>query len=170
MHRSLPIAGSVIAALFVALLAVGVAAQPQPTSPSDAVSRAYLHGYNLPSSGVALEGYCPVAYFVAGKPVRGSADFAVVHDDVTYYFVNADAKRLFEKNPEKYLPAYGGWCAYGIALGDKFPVDPTRFKIVDGRLMLFLRNRNIDTLPLWLDGGEAALAAKADAHWQKMTQ
>ena len=51
--------------------------------------------------------------------------------------VSADAKKAFDRNPEKYIPAYGGWCAFGMSVSDKFPVDPTNFKIVDGRLMLF---------------------------------
>lgn len=166
MKRSLLIVFAFVAATFVALFAVNAAAESQAP---DTPSRAYLHGYNLPSSGIALEGYCPVAYFAVGKPVRGSAAYAVTYNDVTYHFVNADAKRLFEQSPDKYLPAYGGWCALGIALGDKFPVDPTRFKIVDGRLMLFLRNRNIDTLTKWNEGDESELIAKADAYWKKIS-
>ncbi len=133
-------------------------------------SRAYLHSYNLPSSGVALEGYCPVAYFEANKPIRGKAQFASTYNDVTYYFVSDGARELFEANPHKYIPAYGGWCAFGIALKEKFPVDPTNFKIVDGRLMLFLRNQGVDTLAMWNDGNESDLIAKADAHWKKVTQ
>ena len=50
-------------------------------------SRAYLHSYNIPSSGVALEGYCPVAYFAVDKSVRGRSEYASTHNDVTYYFV-----------------------------------------------------------------------------------
>lgn len=133
-------------------------------------SRAYLHNYNLPSSGVALEGYCPVAYFAVNKPVRGKAEFASDYNGVTYYLVNADAKTAFEKNPEKYLPAYGGWCATGMALNDKFPVDPTNFKIVDGRLLLFLTNKNVDAQEIWNKGSEKDQLVKADAHWKSITQ
>lgn len=135
-----------------------------------AESRAYLHGYNLPSSGVALEGYCPVAYFAADKAVRGKKEFAATHNDVTYYFVNADARKMFQADPEKYLPAYGGWCATGMALKDKFPVDPTNFKIVDGRLLLFLTNKNVDAKTLWNQGSEKEQLAKADAHWKTISK
>ena len=160
--------------LLVAMMGVGVlqvsTAQSSPGTmePKRTVSRAYLHGYNLPSSGVALEGYCPVAYFAVGRPVKGKPEFASTHNDVTYHFVSADAKAAFDKAPEQYLPAYGGWCALGMALEDKFPVDPTQFKIVDGRLMLFLRNRGVDALQLWNDGDEKALIEKADAFWKQM--
>ncbi len=157
----------VVVIAILSVLAVNAIARQSGNKP---VSRAYLHSYNLPSSGVALEGYCPVAYFLAGKPVLGKEKYAPTYNDVTYYFVSLDAKKTFEKDPEKYLPAYGGWCATGIALGDKFPVDPTAFKIVDGRLLLFLRNANIDTLKMWNEGNEAELLAKADANWEKISQ
>lgn len=147
------------------LIAVVVASNERAASPE---SRAYLHSYNLPSSGVALEGYCPVAYFAVDKAILGKPEHASTHKDVTYYFVSADAKKAFERNPEKYLPAYGGWCAFGMAVEDKFPVDPTNFKIVDGRLMLFLKNKNVDALALWNQGDASELTTKADAHWKKV--
>lgn len=133
-------------------------------------SRAYLHSYNLPSSGLALDGYCPVAYHAVNKPVRGQAEYQSTYNDVTYYFVNADAKKEFDRNPEKYLPAYGGWCAFGMSIEDKFPVDPTNFKIIDGRLHVFLRNRNVDARELWNQGAEADLLKKAAAHWKQVSQ
>ena len=150
-----------------ALIAVGFASSEQ-MSPGE--SRAYLHSYNLPSSGIALEGYCPVAYFAVNKPVRGKPAHASTYNDVTYYLVSADAKKAFDRNPEKYIPAYGGWCAFGMAVQDKFPVDPTNFKIVDGRLMVFLKNTNVDALALWNDGDDAQLIAKANAHWNKVSK
>ena len=133
-----------------------------------AESRAYLNYNNLPSSGVALEGYCPVAYFKADKPLLGSEAHASTHKGVTYHFVSADAKALFDADPDVYVPAYGGWCATGMAMGDKFPVDPTNFKIVDGQLLLFLRNPNVDALELWDKGDEEKQLKKASQHWDKV--
>ncbi len=132
-------------------------------------SRAYLHSYNLPSSGVAIEGYCPVAYFAVNKPIRGKPEFASTHNGVTYHFVSADAKKAFDAAPGKYIPAFGGWCAFGMAVSDKFPVDPTQFKIVDGRLLLFLKNKNVDAQRLWNKGDERKLLEKAEAHWTKVS-
>lgn len=143
--------------------------RPDRAASGSSVSRAYLHSYNLPSSGVALEGYCPVAYFAVNKPVRGKPEFASTYNGVTYHFVSADAKRAFDAEPEKYLPAYGGWCAFGMAVEDKFPVDPRNFKIVDGRLLLFLKNKNVDALQLWDQGDEQELFRKADRHWKKVS-
>lgn len=137
---------------------------------AQAESRAYLNNNNIPSNGVALEGYCPVAYFGVNKAIMGKPEFAADHNGVTYYLVNADAKAEFIKNPEKYVPAYGGWCALGMAVGDKFPVDPTNFKIVNGKLNLFLKNKNVDALELWNKGNESEYVQKADAHWTKVNK
>ena len=131
-------------------------------------SRAYLHSFSLPSHGVAIEGYCPVAYFAVNKPVRGKPEHASTYNGVTYYFVSADAKKAFDADPEKYIPAFGGWCAFGMSIEDKFPVDPEKFKIVDGKLLLFLNNRNVDALELWENGDEKELLRKAAAHWKKV--
>jgi YHS domain-containing protein len=142
----------------------------QSTMQGKEMSRAYLHNYNVPSSGVAIDGYCPVAYFAANKAIKGKPEFASTHNDITYYFVSADAKALFDKTPEKYLPAYGGWCATGMALGDKFPVDPTNFKISNGKLLLFLKNKNVDALEIWNKSPEQEQSGKADAHWAKVNK
>lgn len=133
-------------------------------------SRAYLHSYNLPASGLALDGYCPVAYFAVNKPVLGRPEHTSTFNDVTYRFVSADAKGAFDKNPEKYVPAFGGWCAYGMAVKDKFPVDPKNFKIVDGRLMVFLKNKHVDARSLWNKGSESSLVARAESHWKKVSK
>ena len=85
-----------------------------------------------------ISGYDPVAYFTDGKPVRGSGYHVTVHDGVTYAFANADHKKLFVADPNKYLPAFGGYCAYGVAVGKKFVSDPEAWKIVDGTLYLNL--------------------------------
>lgn len=85
-----------------------------------------------------LSGYDPVAYFTDGKPVRGSGYHAAVHDGVTYAFASAEHKKLFETTPNKYLPAYGGYCAYGLGVGKKFVADPEVWRIVNGILYLNL--------------------------------
>jgi len=92
------------------------------------------------------------------------------YNDVTYHFVSADAKKLFEANPEKYLPAYGGWCAFGLSVKDKFPVNPTNFKIVDDKLMVFLKNNNVDALVIWSQSDKEKLIRKSAAHWKKVSE
>jgi YHS domain-containing protein len=167
MNRPIATVG-VITMGIVAAAVLAFADRPGETAQHE--SRAYLHGYNLPSTGLALEGYCPVAYFAVNKPVRGKSEHASTYNGVTYHFVSADAKRTFDAEPRKYIPAFGGWCAFGMAIQDKFPVDPRSFKIVDGQLMLFLKNRDVDALELWNDGNEQELIQKAEAHWTAITQ
>lgn len=167
MLRSITVPGIVAACAAVAAVSV-IAAKPDRSYAHQ--SRAYLHGYNLPSSGLALEGYCPVAYFAVNKPVKGKPQHASTHNGVTYHFVSADAKRAFDAEPEKYIPAFGGWCAFGMAVQDKFPVDPRNFKIVDGRLLLFLKNPDVDAVELWNQGDEQELLRQARAHWETVRQ
>ncbi len=87
-----------------------------------------------------ISGYDPVAYFTEGRPVRGTGFYVSVLDGVTYVFASAQNKTLFDADPQKYLPAYGGYCAYGLGVGKKFVASPEVWKIVDGTLYL-----NLDT-------------------------
>ena len=138
-----------------------------PAQPAAKMSRAYLHSHNIPGHGVAIEGYSPVSYF-DGKAEQGSAMFAVEHDGITYHLTNSNQVATFTKNPTKFVPAFGGWCAFGMAVQDKFPVDPTNFKIVDGQILLFLKNTGVDALEIWNGKSEQAVLKDARAHWKKV--
>lgn len=123
--------------------------------------------YNTSKSGLAIEGYDPVAYFATGKAVKGSRDLAIQDQGIIYNFSNAQNKELFKANAAKYEPQYGGWCAYAMgATSEKVEVDPETFKIKDGKLYLFYHSWTNNTLPKW-NKDEAALKAKADASWVK---
>ena len=113
-------------------------------------------------SEVAIDGYCPVAYFVADGPLKGSAEFSSTYEGKTYHLVSADAKAMFDAEPAKYAPAYGGECAFGVSINETFPVDPTNYKVVNDRLFLFLKNGDTDALELWNNENEAEIIAKAD--------
>jgi YHS domain-containing protein len=93
---------------------------------------------NATVTGLALRGYDPVAYFTDGKPVPGDFTITAQHDGATYRFASEDHKERFLKDPAKYLPEYGGFCAFGTAKGVKVDGDPTVWKIVDGKLYLNL--------------------------------
>jgi YHS domain-containing protein len=86
--------------------------------------------------GVAIRGYDPVAYFDQGQPVEGSPEHSLAWQGVTWHFASAGHLSAFEQNPQKYAPAYGGFCAYAVAKDQLAPVDPTAWKIVDGTLYL----------------------------------
>ena len=77
-------------------------------------------------------------------------------------FVSSEAKAAFDSEPAKYVPAFGGACAYGMSVGENFPVDPTNYKIVNDRLFLFLKNDETNALALWNAGDEAAQIQAAD--------
>lgn len=90
-----------------------------------------------------LNGYDPVAYFTDGRPIRGSSSIASEHDGRQYYFASEQHKRLFDAEPEKYLPQYGGYCAFGVSMGQLFDIDPETGQVLDGKLYL---NLNQDIL------------------------
>ncbi len=88
----------------------------------------------------AVQGYDVVSYQTGKRPIRGNGNFVAVHDGATYQFSSADNQKAFEKDPERYVPAYGGYCAFGTSVGKKFIGDPEVWRIVDGKLYL-----NLDT-------------------------
>jgi YHS domain-containing protein len=123
--------------------------------------------FNL-EKGLAIQGYDPVAYFTQGKAVKGTSSNTYTHKSVTYRFASAANRDLFQKNPEKYEPQYGGWCAYAMgATGEKVEIDPETFKVKDGKLFLFYHSFINNTLTKW-NGNEATLHKKADANWMKI--
>lgn len=111
--------------------------------------------------GVILHGYDPVAYFTAGKPTQGSAQYAVSQGGATYHFASAANMKTFQSDPAKYVPQYGGFCAMGAALGKKLDVDPTQFKVVDNKLYL---NVNADVFKKWSQDVPGNIT-KANANW-----
>lgn len=123
--------------------------------------------YNTLYAGLGAKGYDVVAYFTKGKPVQGSARHESVYGGVTWRFANADHRELFEANPEKYAPQYGGFCSWGAANGKLFDVDPANgWTIVDGKLYL---NFNAD-LNKTFTKDAAKFIPKADQNWQSLNR
>jgi YHS domain-containing protein len=91
---------------------------------------------NLDKTGLAIQGYDPVAFFTDGKPVKGKPEFATNHKGAAYRFASQEHKELFIKNPEKYEPQFGGYCAYGVSKNGLYNIDPDAFQITDGKLLL----------------------------------
>lgn len=112
-----------------------------------------------------LQGHCPVAYFDAGEPMKGDPRFSSQYQGKLYYFVNEEVKRKFDQNPEKYIPAYGGLCAFGMSIDKDLEACPSNFKIIDGKLHLFLKNDETNALRLWNKEDESKCIANADKHW-----
>jgi YHS domain-containing protein len=91
---------------------------------------------NVDAQGLALRGYDPVAYFEDRKPMRGIEKFSASYHGARYLFVSESHRKLFLKDPKKFLPEYGGFCAVGTSFGEKVDVDPETGKVVDGKLYL----------------------------------
>ena len=97
--------------------------------------------FNTTSEGadanLMLKGHDPVAYFTEGRHVPGKPDIKAEHDGVTYRFASAEHRDLFVKQPGKYAPQYGGFCANGIAYAIPWGGDPDTWAIIDGKLYIF---------------------------------
>jgi len=91
---------------------------------------------NLDKSGVAIQGYDPVAFFTDSKPVKGKEGFLARHNGAIYYFASKDHRDLFKADPAKYEPVFGGYCAFGVSRNKLVEIDVDAFQIVDGRLLL----------------------------------
>jgi YHS domain-containing protein len=119
---------------------------------------------NLDKSGVMIHGHDPVAYHTVGKPTKGSAQFTAQHDGGVYWFASAENRDLFAKDPAKYAPAFGGFCAMGASYEKKFNGDPNVWKIVDGKLYL---NVNATVGKRWEEDAKGNIV-RANAAWPKI--
>ena len=88
-------------------------------------------------SVLMLKGHDPVAYFTLGKHTLGKPEIKAAHEGATYRFANAEHQAMFAKEPAKYVPQFGGFCANGIAYGIPWGGDPDTWKIIDGKLYIF---------------------------------
>lgn len=123
--------------------------------------------YNL-KKGFIANGYDVVSYF-NGTPKAGDKKFTVVFNGVKFKFSSEDNLNIFNKHPEKYIPEYGGYCAYAIALKNtKVSINPETFLIKDEKLYLFYNAWGTNTLNLWKQGDEVQLRKKADNNWAKI--
>lgn len=126
---------------------------------------------NIDNSNIALKGYSPVSYLDLGIAQRGVKDFKSEYKKVVYYFTSAEQKSTFDKNPGKYLPQYGGYCAFGIYAGAKFRSDPNKFIVKDGKYFLYLYNIELDAQQLWLaEKNHTKLVSKANSNWSKLSK
>ena len=118
-------------------------------------------GLTLAGPGLALRGYDPVAYFTEGQPVIGKATYTATYNQAAYQFATEANLQAFKAHPERYVPQYGGFCAFGVSVGAKFDGDPQLWKIVDGKLYL---NLNPDIQEQW-EKDIPGHIGKADTHW-----
>jgi YHS domain-containing protein len=116
---------------------------------------------NVDHTGIAIQGYDPVAFFTDNKPVKGGQKYLVKHDGAIYCFASKEHEDLFRANPAKYEPEFGGYCAYGVSRNKLVEIDVDAFQIVDGKLLLQYSKGVRDDFNADTQGN----LAKASANW-----
>ena len=112
-------------------------------------------------SNVAIEGTDPVAFFTEGRVVAGRSDITTTYRGAVWQFATAEHRDMFTQDPERFAPQYGGYCAYGMTVGQKVPIDPEAWSIVEGKLYL---NTSLKVHELW-SVDPASNIATADSKW-----
>lgn len=153
-HKLL-IAGSLI----IGLSGCSAMTAQNPASDLSPVNAAEMQG----ADRLMLFGADVVAYFTQNAYVQGNAQYNSKYQDVDFHFSSAEHKAMFDAEPEKFLPQYGGYCANGIMFGIPWGGNASDFKVVDGKLYIF--------------GGEVSQAAfeqelekniaLADEYWEQ---
>lgn len=146
--------------LAVTTLAAGLAAFPALGASEVNVSL----GLAEKGAPLAARGYDVVSYFTDGRPVPGVSAFAAVYAGAAWRFASEEHLRIFQRDPEKYVPQYGGFCAYGTSVGKKFDGDPHVFKIVGGRLFFNLNEKVQTTWEEDIPGN----VSRADGNWKRI--
>lgn len=116
---------------------------------------------NANSNDLALKGYDTVAYFTKGAPTKGSDKYTAAYNGAIYQFSSAENRDLFQSEPSKYAPQYGGFCAFGVTMNRKFDTDPTAWHIRGDKLYL---NLNKDVQKKWSTDIPAYIES-AQAQW-----
>ncbi len=114
------------------------------------------------NSVIGARGYDLTTFFTSEKPAHGTGHHVASHDGVDYLFTSDENKKIFEANPEKFLPAFGGFCAFGASVGKKFVADPDVYDIVDNKLYF-----NLDTKirAIWAKDLNGNIK-KAESNWK----
>lgn len=128
---------------------------------------------NIGKDSLAVGGYDLTEYFTNKKGTKGSSTYQYEYQAVKYFFLNEKNKSTFVENPEKYLPQYGGYCAYGLGMDSglngnppgKYPINPETYKIIDNKLYLFYNDNGYNFLTFW-ELNEEAYLENANKRWK----
>lgn len=112
-------------------------------------------------SRLMLKGADVVAYFTQGRYVQGTPQHRSVYEGVNFRFASAEHKALFDANPKKYLPQYGGYCTNGIVYGIPWGGDADTWRMIDGKLYIFGGQGSMDAFELDIPGN----LKLADQYW-----
>jgi len=129
---------------------------------------------NVDEHGVFLNGYDVVAYFNANEAIRGSSKYSTEFNGAKFRFSSSENLKAFQAEQAKYMPKYGGFCAFAMAHGKAgVPTNPQTFKFYNGELLMFFNDlyegNNFNTSVPW-NAEERSLHAKAEANWTKLSK
>jgi YHS domain-containing protein len=125
------------------------------------VTQVWAKTYFSTNPGLAIKGYDPVAYFTLGNARMGSNEFEHEWNGGKWHFVSEENLKRFKRNPEKYAPEYGGYCAWAAARGYTAEGDPEVWRVVDDKLYL---NFNREVQEKWFKDIPGYIK-KADKNW-----
>lgn len=128
------------------------------------VALAAAEAVNTTWRGVAIKGYDPVAYFTVGKPMAGKSQHEYKWKGATWRFMDAANRDRFVREPERYAPQFGGFCAWAVSQGYTAGIDPEAWRVVDGKLYL---NYSAAVQRTW-EEDVAGNIAKGEAQWPKL--
>jgi YHS domain-containing protein len=127
---------------------------------------------------VAIKGYDPVAYFVDGRAVEGNEQYSQRWLGATWHFASAEHRDLFVKDPSRYAPQYGGYCADGVSFGTVTTnVDPRAWRIIDDKLYISYdpgaaqgmetnKTKVPESQKHWADVQQTLISEKIQKQWQ----
>ncbi|MDC5840014.1 hypothetical protein OPW33_11770 [Vibrio europaeus] len=116
---------------------------------------------SVDENDLAIKGYDPVAYFTDAGALQGEPQFSATYKNAIYHFVSSENRDQFKANPQAFAPQYGGYCAFGVAMGKKFETDPQAWKIEDGKLYL---NLDKTVQQRWLEDTQGFIV-DANTNW-----
>ena len=124
--------------------------------------------YNT-KKGYVAEGFDVVSYFTEKEPVEGNKKFQTTINGAKFKFSSAENLNIFKENPSKYIPQYGGYCAYAIAAKNtKMYIDAEAYEIRDGKLYLFYSSFFGSKLDDWQEEDTKKLQKQGDTNWSKL--
>jgi YHS domain-containing protein len=113
-----------------------------------------------------LAGHDVVSYFTDGRHQLGDAAIKSVYEGVTFRFASAEHKQLFDAEPARYVPMYGGYCANGIVYAIPWGGDADTWTIYEGRLYIFGGKGSMDAFLL----DKEANIKLAEKYWGEEVQ
>ncbi|TVZ56317.1 hypothetical protein OD91_1601 [Lutibacter sp. Hel_I_33_5] len=132
------------------------------------ISSVYAQKEYNTKKGYVVNGYDVVSYFY-NKAEKGNKKFTATYDGAMFKFSSKEHLNMFNEAPENFIPQYGGYCAYAIALkGEKVSINPKTFEIRENKLYLFYNSWGTNTLYLWNNESPKKLTKQADKNWKEI--